>query len=620
MLTSIPLEPGEAVRSGDRLYEITRVVDFDAVLARDQETGEIHKLLVTELEAPDLPPGEKQKRPDLASIPEEDWTVARERFEAIKPLLGMGRRTIEAVEGRAKIADVNRATIYRWIDTYERSGLLSSLLPGSRKGARAKKLDDEVEKIVQAAIEEKFLTKRKPLITDVHEKIKDQCKKGGLKPPHYNTLRNRIQAIEPKQRLASRVGKRIAAETYDPIKGKYPDAKWPYAVVQIDHTQLPINIVDDEDRQPIGKPYLTLAIEVFSRTVAGFSLSLEPPSATSVGLCLSHAILPKEDWLAKHGITTSWPMWGFMDVVHADNAKEFRGKMLKRVCGEYNIDLYWRPVKTPKYGGHIERLLGTFQKDLRGLPGSVGKDKEGREDYRPEKDATMTLKELERWLAVYITEKYHQQFHSGIRMSPIKKLEQGIFGDDRNPGRGLPPRLIDEERLRIDFMPSFTRTIQNYGIVRNHIHYYSHVLNRWINSKDPDNPKAKRSFRFNYFPMDMSTIYFYDPEIEDYFEVPFRDSSRPAVSEWELAAAERWLRNQGIQEIDEDLIFDANARMRQIEEDAVTKTKHIRRNAQRRKNAQEADKPKKKPGVVSIAKVPVMPDDIVPFDEMEELE
>ena len=49
-------------------------------------------------------------------------------------------------------------------------------------------------------------------------------------------------------------------------------------------------VVDEKYREPIGKPYLTLAIGTFTRCIVGMLLTLEAPSATSVGLCLAHTV------------------------------------------------------------------------------------------------------------------------------------------------------------------------------------------------------------------------------------------------------------------------------------------------------------------------------------------
>jgi putative transposase len=56
--------------------------------------------------------------------------------------------------------------------------------------------------------------------------------------------------------------------------------------------------VDRENRQPIGRPWLTLAVDVKTRMIAGFHVSLWPPSALSVCLALTHAVLSKTSWLA----------------------------------------------------------------------------------------------------------------------------------------------------------------------------------------------------------------------------------------------------------------------------------------------------------------------------------
>lgn len=68
-------------------------------------------------------------------------------------------------------------------------------------------------------------------------------------------------------------------------------------VVQIDYTPVDVIVVDEAHRLPIGRPWLTLAIDVATRVVVGFYVSLEAPSSTSVALCLTQSVLPKEPWL-----------------------------------------------------------------------------------------------------------------------------------------------------------------------------------------------------------------------------------------------------------------------------------------------------------------------------------
>src|SRR5256712_11879551 len=122
----------------------------------------------------------------------------------------------------------------------------------------------------------------------------------------------------------------------------------------------------------------------------------------------------------------AWPIGGFMDTVDADNAKEFRGSMLRKACEEYGIDLHWRPVGRPHFGGHIERLLGTLHHEIHPLPGSTFANPGARGQYNAEQHAALTLSECERWLAMLIVEVYHQRLHRDLGTTPLRKYEEGI--------------------------------------------------------------------------------------------------------------------------------------------------------------------------------------------------
>ena len=63
--------------------------------------------------------------------------------------------------------------------------------------------------------------------------------------------------------------------------------------------------------------------------------------------------------LAERKIEAEWPVHGLLTHLHLDNAKEFRSEALRRGCEQYGIAIDYRPVRTPHYGGHIERLIGT---------------------------------------------------------------------------------------------------------------------------------------------------------------------------------------------------------------------------------------------------------------------
>jgi putative transposase len=161
-------------------------------------------------------------------------------------------------------------------------------------------------------------------------------------------------------------------------------------------------VVDEGDRLPIGRPWLTLAIDVASRVVLGFSISLEGPSAVSVALALVHAVLPKDLWLADRQLEVPWPMWGLPELLQLDNAPEFHSRALVRGAQEYGIRIDYRPPGTPHFGGHIERLIGTTRGTVHLLPGTTFSNVAEKGAYPSEKASVLTLVELERWLALQV--------------------------------------------------------------------------------------------------------------------------------------------------------------------------------------------------------------------------
>ena len=154
--------------------------------------------------------------------------------------------------------------------------------------------------------------------------------------------------------------------------------------------------------------------------VAGFHVSLWSPSTISLSLALSQAVLPKTSWLADRELQTlNWPVHGLPRTIHVDNAKEFHAEALVRGCQEYGIRLDHRPPARPHFGGHIERLIGTMMGAVHLLPGTTFSSVSEKGSYASEERASLTLPELERWLALQIAGVYHLSIHSALGKTPL---------------------------------------------------------------------------------------------------------------------------------------------------------------------------------------------------------
>jgi putative transposase len=395
--------------------------------------------------------------------------------------------------------------------------------------------------------------------------------------------------LSVQEKLRHRQGPQALRTHSTPIIGAFPESPYPLAVVQIDHTPVDLILVDDMDREPIGRPYLTVAIDVYSRCITGFCLTLEPPSAVSVGLCLSHSVLKKEDWLAERQIQGDWPIWGKPERIHVDNAKEFHSQALSRGCDQHGIDLAYRPSGLPHYGGIIERLIGTLMHLVHDLPGTTFSNVAERGDYPSEQRAALTLAELEHWLTVAIISYYHQKPHGTLSIPPLVSYQEGVRQRSDALGQVYPHSISNVQGFIVDFLPVLWRTVQRHGFMVDHIAYYSDALRPWIG--DPQLGK----FLIRRDPRDLSVIYVLDPRSQQYLSVPYRTLIRPSITLWEHRQARARLRAQGIAQTNEETIFQAIEAMRAVSESAVHKTLSARRQTQRHRQAQATMRQKPKP-------------------------
>lgn len=630
-LVSLSIIPGETVGYQGGNYLVKKILSVERVLLESAIGQTLITADIKDLTEPldlESKPAVNQIR-EIVDVSDKDWKEAQRRFKIIQPVLQYPNDS-EIIKETCKANKVSVPTLYRWLSRYRQTNTISSLVPEQRTGGKGKsRLEENVEAIIKGCIESIYLTKQRKSIRKVCLEVIQQCNNAGIQPPHSNTVRNRIISLSEEMTVQYRLGKSVARQKFEPQRGSFPGADYPLSVVQIDHTKLDIILVDDVHRNPIGRPWITLAIDIFSRTVLGFYISFDPPGALGVGMCLSHAILPKEIWLERNGIKTSWSCYGVMKTIHADNAKEFRGNMLQMACQEYGIDIDWRPVKTPHWGGHIERLLGTLLKEIHTLPGTTFSNTEARKHYNSEKKAALTLKELETWLTIYITDVYHKRVHATIGISPLQKWTEGILGKGEQKGIGLPRRILHERKLWLDFMPYVERSIQEYGVLIDYIHYYHDVLRRWVNSYESTGRKHKirRKFIFKRDPRDISVIYFFDPDTKQYHDIPYRNTSFPPISIWEHREVVRKLGERQEPHYSEEEIFAAYAEMKAIEEKAVTKTAVTKRNRSKAKKEISQSKSIKNilpesdtPLVTSysdITGVSLTEEDIEPFEDLE---
>lgn len=464
--------------------------------------------------------------------------VAEYRKEVILPLLSMNPRTRKDVTARVKkikklIADkkmpiqhqkfsrkprlsVSVMSVYRWIKFYEQSGYdLRALIPNSHKQGNKRSFADETERIIRDVIEDKALQRLIYTIDDIHDEIIlriceaniGQTKQ--LQKPSRSTIARRIEEMGLWERFAARRGTREAYYKQTQF-GKIAVPDQPLSRVEIDHTKIDLIVVDDNTRAVLGRPTLTVCMDVTTRYILGYYLGFEPPSFQTVRECLYHAILPKgEDLQQRYDLEHRWEAYGLPMVIVIDNGKEFHSKAFEDSCYQLGIIIEDSPAYTPHFKAFVERQFRTLNTGvLKKLDGSTFSNPTEKGDYNSMKEAKITLSQLDQILHLFIVDVYAQKFHKGLNGVPAQRWQAFVEG-------GFTPRLpTSVHELSILLGATEERVIQSSGIELHTLRYNCPELSLLRARLKGEPAKIK------YHPGDLSHIYAYDPKDKKYVKVP----------------------------------------------------------------------------------------------------
>ena len=485
----IELKVGEEyLHKGGRVTLVT--VADSTVFLRPNGSTHIYPAEVSDL-AP-VPTAEELLHPTM-SFDGQSWERANQLAEAITLGLSQNTAMTDLVSAIAENFKVSQRQAHRYIAKFRQDSSPLALIPekpGPKIGLR--RVEREREVIIANAIESEYLRREKPSFEHLYECISTECRSSGVKPPCKNTVRKRIKSITAELRTRRREGAKRAKEKHGAAPG-YAPADYPLHRVEIDHTLCDVILVADTPaREVLGRPWLTLAIDVFTRMVVGLYLSYERPSSASVAMCLANAILPKDAWLANNGVAGEWPCQGRMEEIWVDNAMEFRAVALRRGCDQFQTKLQYRPVGSPEIGASIERLIGTMMGRVHLIPGTTQSNTVKKADYDAQASACMTLREFTTWLTEQIVTKYHLGHHKGINKMPLTAWNE-YFGEKGPAFKGTHLEVLGA------FLPAVGRKLRRIGVEFKAGHYWSERFTPWIGED--------RDVVVHYHPLDASVVY-----------------------------------------------------------------------------------------------------------------
>jgi putative transposase len=225
-------------------------------------------------------------------------------------------------------------------------------------------------------------------------------------------------------------------------------------VWQCDHTRADVLLVDKYGKL-LGRPWLTTVIDTYSRCIVGINLGYNAPSSQVVALALRHAILPKH-YASEYGLHEQWGTYGKPEHFYTDGGKDFRSNHLNQISVQLGFVSHLRD--RPSEGGIVERPFKTFNTELFStVPGYTGSNVQER-PQEAEKEACLTLRDLEIMLVRYIVDNYNQSLDARMGdQTRFQRWESGLL---------VAPDIISERDLDICLMKQTRRSVQRGGYLQ----------------------------------------------------------------------------------------------------------------------------------------------------------
>jgi putative transposase len=355
---------------------------------------------------------------------------------------------------------------------------------------------------------------------------------------------------------SAREGKKYADEKHREY-GRGPRPSRPLERVECDHTKVDMMVIDEKTRLPLGRPWLTVIIDVYTKMILGIYLSFHRPGSLSATQCLLHAIRPKAYVKTLYPkVKHDWPTYGLPEEIVVDNAKEFLGDNFRDACWQLGIDVNNSPPGCAWYRPSVERWFGTLNKSLlHELPGTTFSNIFEKKDYDPQKHAVISLDRLLEIIHIWIIDIYHQRVHKGIRDVPHRRWTNAVVENPPN----LPPSS-DDLRVLLGFVEH--RSVSRSGIELFTLLYNCGELNL-IRRGLSEGEKVM----VKYDPTDLSTIYVWDTFNGRFIAVPALDQEYTrGLTIWQHHVIRRYARRLVQEYVDIVALCQAKAIIQEIVE------------------------------------------------------
>ena len=396
---------------------------------------------------------EQERHKVVAELDEE----ARLKLEVIQTLLEpCDRKTYgKKLDEAAKKLGKSKRTVQRLVKKWEEEGL-AALTQTKRADSGSHRINSELEEFILKTYKSGNKGSKRITRKQVYLRTKIKARELGLKAPSHMTVYRVLQPLIDKQKQSKSIrspgwrGTQLSVKTRagQDLSVEYSNHVW-----QCDHTRADVLLVDKYG-ELLSRPWLTTVIDTYSRCIVGINLGFDAPSSQVVALALRHAILPK-NYSAEYELHEEWGTYGLPQHFYTDGGKDFRSNHLNQISVQLGFVTHLRD--RPSEGGIVERPFKTFNTELFStLPGYTGSNVQERPEG-VEKNACLTLRDLERLLVRYIVDNYNQRLDARMGdQTRFQRWESGLIA---------APNVLSVRDLDICLMKKAKRNIERGGYI-----------------------------------------------------------------------------------------------------------------------------------------------------------
>ncbi len=491
------LRAGATVSWDGRPWRIANIGDSKIALLH--ESGEVLELgeanvesLIREGRIKQSDADHRRERPisdRLIQANEEDLTVANHRAVIVRRRLSGDPALNEQVTPR---------TLRRWILRYRAAesqfgaGYLGLLPRTKHRGNCTPRISEEALQAMREVIETEYETVKQKTKIACWAILNEIASRRGFTTPSYSSfclaVRRRSRVIQTLKRQGPRAAYQHGP-FYMELDMKTPrHGDRPFEICHLDHTQLDIELTDTSGKHLLGRPWLTLMMDAFSRRALAVYLDFEEPSYRSCMMVLRECV-------RRHS--------RFPQCLVVDGGPEFRSTYFEALLARYECIKKTRPPAKARFGSVMERLFGTtntqFVHNFLGNTQITRNVRQVTKSVDPKSLAVWPLAPFVDQLCHYLYDIYDTNIHPSLGESPRAAYDGGF----QKTGSRLQRLIRYDREFMIATLPSTSRgtalVSPGHGVKINYIFYWADAM------EDPKIQRQQVPVRFD--PFDLGTAY-----------------------------------------------------------------------------------------------------------------